>query len=469
MRRSAALLAAFATSISAASAAEFQSGQAARAVIGQPSFSARDAGIVAHALAVSKGRLYAADASNKTLGFDLAKIPDPKDDLTDGQGSACRVCGFTPVSVANQAVMRGVAVAATYGRTVVLADPPKHRVLIWRDSSSPKPDVVLGRSGSAPSISANALVDPTSVAFDGKRMFVGDAALHRVLVWNTLPVADDQPADAVLGQPDFSAAVANEVPGANTLHSPGALASDGTNLYVADAADRRILVFTPGDTPLTGDAVVNSASLLPTPLAAGGLATIRITGQNDSSGVSVMLNGQSVPVLSVTPDEIQIQTPDDFGNATAGSLYVRSQHAGGDVSISNAVAVKLAGAFPGLYAFGGSEPRPGLLLHADAAASNGVPVTPETPARAGEVITAWGTGLGAVDEDGNVLNAVSAWVNGLRAEVVSAKLPEEARGVYEIRVIVPPVSGDNKIAQLFLTQAGNASNTILFPVEQGNP
>jgi len=74
-----------------------------------------------------------------------------------------------------------------------------------------------------------------------------------------------------------------------------------------------------------------------------------------------------------------------------------------------------------------------------------------------------------VDEDGNVLNAVSAWVNGLRAEVVSAKLPEEARGVYEIRVIVPPVSGDNKIAQLFLTQAGNASNTILFPVEQGNP
>ena len=141
-----------------------------------------------------------------TFDFDLAKIPDPKGDLDDGQGSACSVCGFTPVSIANQAVMRGVAVAATYGKTVVLADPPNHRVLIWRDSSSPKPDVVLGRSGSAASISANTLVDPTSVAFDGKRLFVGDAALHRVLVWNNLPVADDQPADAVLGQLDFSAA-----------------------------------------------------------------------------------------------------------------------------------------------------------------------------------------------------------------------------------------------------------------------
>jgi uncharacterized protein (TIGR03437 family) len=173
-------------------------------------------------------------------------------------------------------------------------------------------------------------------------------------------------------------------------------------------------------------------------------------------------------VLSVSAEEIQIRTPDDLGNATAGSLYIRSQQAGGVVTVSNAVGVKLANAFPGLYAFGGSEPRAGLLLHADAAASSGVPVTPETPARAGEVITAWGTGLGAVDEDGNVLNPVTAWVNGLRTEVVSAKLPQDALGVYEIRVILPPDSGNNGTAQLYLTQTGNSSNTITFPVEQGN-
>ena len=82
------------------------------------------------------------------------------------------------------------------------------------------------------------------------------------------------------------------------------------------------------------------------------------------------------------------------------------------------------------------------------------------------IITVWGTGFGAVDEDRNVLNAVAAWVNGSRAEVISAKLPEEARGVYEIRLVLPPESGD--AAELFLTQAGNASNTITFPIEQGN-
>jgi uncharacterized protein (TIGR03437 family) len=465
MHRSAAVLAALAISLSGAiSGAEFQTGQAARAVIGQPSFSAREAGIVAHALAASKGRLYVADASNRVLTFDLTKIPGPKDDLSGRDGAGCSVCGFSPVSIANQAVMRGVAGATAYGKTVVVADAANHRVLIWRDSSAgpQKPDIVLGRGGSA-------LLEPTSVAFDGKRLFIGDAGLHRVLVWNTLPVTDDQPADAALGQPDSNSNATNDVPGANTLHNPAALVSDGANLFVADAADRRILVFTPGDTALGGDAVVNSASLLATPLAAGGLAAIRAKGQSDSSRVEVVLNGGTVPVLSVSDEEIQIRTPDDLGNATAGSLYVRSQQAGGAVTVSSAVGVKLASAFPGLYAFGGSEPRAGLLLHADAAASGGVPVTPETPARAGEVITAWGTGLGTADEDGKVLNPVNAWVNGMRAEVISAKLPRDAIGVYEIRLILPPDSGGKGTAQLFLTQAGNASNTITFPVEQGNP
>jgi uncharacterized protein (TIGR03437 family) len=177
-----------------------------------------------------------------------------------------------------------------------------------------------------------------------------------------------------------------------------------------------------------------------------------------------VLNGESVPVLSANAEEIQIQAPAELGSATSGSLYIRSQHLGG-VTVSNAVAVKLSTAFPGLYAFGGNEPRAGLLLHAETVAAAGAPVTAEAPAKAGEVITVWGTGLGAVDEDGKALNAVTAWVNGSRAEMISAKLPEEAQGVYEIRFVLPPEPGHT--VQLFLMQAGNASNTITFPIEQG--
>ena len=42
--------------------------------------------------------------------------------------------------------------------------------------------------------------------------------------------------------------------------TPTALAWDGTNLYVTDPTDRRILVFFPGDIPIPLNAVRNAAS-----------------------------------------------------------------------------------------------------------------------------------------------------------------------------------------------------------------
>ena len=92
------------------------------------------------------------------------------------------------------------------------------------------------------------------MAYDGQRLFVGDAAQHHVLVWNALPTVDDQPADAVLGKAESSA------PDAATIGTPAALDSDGTNLFVADTDNRRILVFSPGDIDLPEEDIVNSAS-----------------------------------------------------------------------------------------------------------------------------------------------------------------------------------------------------------------
>jgi uncharacterized protein (TIGR03437 family) len=459
--------------VSAVSAADFQNGQAARAVIGQSGFSAREPGIVAHALTVVKGHLYAADSANHILAFDTARIPAPKDDLSDRQGPACALCGFSPASIAAQSVMQGIAASAVFGRVVVIADTTNHRVLIWRGvsaaASAQKPDVVLSR----------AFAEPASVAFDGKRLFVGDLALHRVLVWNTLPAFDDQPADSVLGQPDFVSSSAGEL-GAGTLRSPAALASDGTNLFVADAADRRILVFTPGDAVLPGDAAVNSASLLATPFAPGTLVTLKGAALSDApdavqptdgeppafklGGVEVFLNGVSLPLLSVSSDQVQLQLPYDLANATAGSLYVRTEHPNGTVTVTNAIALKFAVAYPGIFAFGGSEPRSGLMLHTSA------PITLESPAKPGEVITVWAAGLGAVDsESADVSTPVSVLVNGQPAEVLSATLPAGAVGVYEVRVILPPDLPSGSAAQMQIGQNGNSSNTVTFSVESQNP
>src|SRR3954451_11049524 len=240
--------------------AEFRSGQAARAVLGQSSFSLHENTITPTRLSIAGGKLFVADSSNRVLTYDLASIPDRTAGLTD-DSSACNVCGFSPVAITDQSVMPGIARASAFGVSVAVTDPSTHRVLLWRDTRSPTaalaPDVTLG--GVRGVINASTLVDPISVALDGQRLFVGDAALHRVLLWNSLPLTDDQPADVVLGQSDFSAS-SNTFEDPGRITRPAALLSDGNNLFVADPVNRRVLVFSPSDLSLTASAFVNSAT-----------------------------------------------------------------------------------------------------------------------------------------------------------------------------------------------------------------
>jgi uncharacterized protein (TIGR03437 family) len=441
-------------------AADFHSGQAARAVIGQTSFSGREAGVVAHALSLTHGRLYAAEA-NRLLTFDVSR--------------PCSLCGFAPVAAANQAVMRGVAGVAVAGKLVVLADAANHRVLIWR-STTPSPGVIGAKQ---PDV-VLAIADPVSVAYDGRRLFVGEAAQHHVLVWNALPAFDDQPADAVLGKSDSSG------PDAMSIGTPAALVSDGANLFVADTENRRILVFSPGDVDLAEDAIVNSASLQAAPLAPGALVTIRAAGVATDTetadpastenlptrlaDVEVYLNGALLPLLSVSPEEIQAQVPFDVGGATAGSLYLHTS-----ALTSTPAAVQIVAASPGIFAVGTREPRSGLLLHAssipdrEGSPASGAPITPESPAKPGETITVWASGLGLAgtgdSAEGETALPVSALVNGEPAEVVSARLPRGVVGIYEVVVALPGNLAENDEVRLQLAENTMLSNTVVFPVK----
>ena len=109
---------------------------------------------------------------------------------------------------------------------------------------------------------------------------------------------------------------------------------------MADTENRRILVFSAGDIDLSENDILNSATLAPTAFAPGTLVTIRAAGAANNSevaeasgdeplptklaGVEVYLNGAPLPLLSVSPDEIQAQLPYDLGSGTSGSLYLRS-------------------------------------------------------------------------------------------------------------------------------------------------
>lgn len=150
---------------------------------------------------------------------------------------------------------RGVHLA---GGRLVVADTGQNRIFIWHQVPEGKyqaPDVVLGQSATTSTgrnaggkVSAASLQYPSGLWSDGERLVVCDAWNHRVLVWHTFPTRHGQPADAVLGQPDFTRNEPNvdgigSLPNARSLNWPYGVDADGERLFVADTGNRRVLVY----------------------------------------------------------------------------------------------------------------------------------------------------------------------------------------------------------------------------------
>ncbi len=108
------------------------------------------------------------------------------------------------------------------------------------------PDVILGKpdlSSSYDDPSASNIKTAKQVWSDGNRIVV--TATNRTLIWNQIPTTNFAPADIVLGQDSFTSSEINaggEV-GPNTMWDPDGIASDGSTLFIADARNNRVLVW----------------------------------------------------------------------------------------------------------------------------------------------------------------------------------------------------------------------------------
>jgi sugar lactone lactonase YvrE len=160
---------------------------------------------------------------------------------------------------------RGVFVTA---ENVYIADTQNHRVLVF-DRTSTRAIRVLGqrdftevRANRGGSPGASTLHSPEAVLVVDRRLYVADAGNHRVLLWNTLPTRDGQPADAALGQPDLASNAANRgasTPTARSLLFPVALWPSAAGVYVADSGNNRVLRFE--QAPRGGEDLAASAVL----------------------------------------------------------------------------------------------------------------------------------------------------------------------------------------------------------------
>ena len=144
---------------------------------------------------------------------------------------------------------------ASDGARLYVADSNNRRVLVWDampDACGQPAEMVLGQgdftqgeenAGGAPNSAS--MRWPHSIASDGARLLVADAGNNRVLVWNSLPVANNQPADLVLGQNDFAAVSDNQGYrlGSATLRFPYAVALWNEQIVVSDTGNSRLMLW----------------------------------------------------------------------------------------------------------------------------------------------------------------------------------------------------------------------------------
>src|SRR5581483_5453044 len=103
-----------------------------------------------------------------------------------------------------------------------------------------QPDMVTGTINTG-GISASSLRSPTGVSCDGTHLIVADNSNNRVLVFNSIPSANQPLADLELGQVDFTVAYVNQDAGntAQNIGGPGGLYYDGSRFFVADTNNSR--------------------------------------------------------------------------------------------------------------------------------------------------------------------------------------------------------------------------------------
>ncbi|MBE7367538.1 hypothetical protein [Ramlibacter pallidus] len=143
------------------------------------------------------------------------------------------------------------------GQRLVVLDSSNHRALVWNTfptANFQRADLVLGQGsftrvapnddnqdGVTDAPTARTLNAPyNGVDSNGMQLAIADTSNHRVLVWNTFPTTSFQPADAVLGQANFTTNAAGTA--ADRVNLPHGVKFVGDKLLVNDRFNNRVLV-----------------------------------------------------------------------------------------------------------------------------------------------------------------------------------------------------------------------------------
>ena len=298
----------FFLSAAAVFAADFLTGQAARAVIGQVTFTDEDPNSSDTVLGGASGLAFAADtlfvadsnrvgaiySNHRVLLFRgmSSQVPSPSAELPPAAGlSAGPQC---PVCVGRA--------------TVVLGQPD------------------FATTTLNPAATRSSLRLPTAVASDGVHLVVADTDHNRVLIWNSIPASNDAPADVVVGQPDFVSATVptNHVPNAKSMSGPQGVWIQNGMLYVADTQNNRVLVYDhiPTTNGAAADLVLGQPNFSTYVQVDISQQTTSGTASNMLNPVSVTSDGQRLFVTDLGYNRVLIWNAIPTSNGAAASVAV---------------------------------------------------------------------------------------------------------------------------------------------------
>lgn len=268
---------------------------------------------------VNNNILYLSDSFNsRVLGFNsIPSINNANSDFVLGQ------VDFTSSDYGISSTRFGIPSSPSFsnGKMMLLS---RHRILIWNNaptSGEIPADVVIGQSSFSSNVNScsGAGVDnPAAVWSVAGKIIVSDFNNHRVLIWNSVPTTNNQPADLVLGQQSFNNCAANDnnddgvtdTASASTLNRPRGIWSDGVRLVVADASNNRVLIWNTFPT----------SSFAPADVVLGQANFINMASNDDNQDGSTDVSGLAtsrvmyIPSNGIFSNGTQLFVPDSFNN-----------------------------------------------------------------------------------------------------------------------------------------------------------
>jgi uncharacterized protein (TIGR03437 family) len=225
------------------------------------------------------------------------------------------------------------------------------------------------------------------------------------------------------------------------------------------------------------EGVVQGATFRSVPVAPGSLVTVfglNLAGGSQNAGLyplpttlgktSVLMGATAMPILAETPTQVNVQVPFDV---PVNSQVQVSVQAGNLLSVPTTLQV--AAAQPGVFTKDQSGSGQGIITLGNTSTL----AEPATPAKAGDTVVIYCTGLGAVDPPvvagtaaataSATTNKVTVTIGGVPTPVSYSGVTPGFAGLYQINAVVPGnVSGD--AVPVVVTVAGQTSPAVTMAV-----